>query len=63
MMKYKQETLDTIKGLAQSVPSLPFSIKTRSGLHVQDMSDQFDFLVAASQYCHTITVHGRTFTQ
>lgn len=63
MMKHKQETLDTIRAISQSLPSLPFSIKTRSGLNTQDTSDQFDFLVAASEYCHTITVHGRTFTQ
>lgn len=63
MMKHKQETLETIRAISQSIPSLPFSIKTRSGLNAQDTSDQFDFLVAASEYCHTITVHGRTFTQ
>lgn len=62
MMKDKKQTLDIVRQLWQNC-SLPFSIKTRSGLNENDKEDQFKFIVEASQYCSMITVHARTFSQ
>lgn len=62
MMKDKKQCLQIIKDISQSI-SMPFSIKVRTGLNDQDKEDQFVMLLAAAPYCHTITVHGRTFNQ
>lgn len=62
MMKDKKQCLQIIKDISQSI-SIPFSIKVRTGLNDQDKEEQFTMLVAAAPYCHTITVHGRTFSQ
>lgn len=62
MMKNKEKTLEYIKILSESV-HLPFSIKTRSWLNENDKKAQFQFIVDASQYCKTISIHGRTYSQ
>lgn len=62
MMKNKTKTLEYIKLLSESV-TLPFSIKTRSGLNENDKAAQFQFIVDASQYCKTISIHWRTYSQ
>lgn len=62
MLREKAETLETIRLLSE-VSSLPFSIKTRAGLTVDDQDEQFDFIVQASQYCHMVAIHGRTYKQ
>ena len=62
MMKDKKKCLDIIKGISTAI-SAPFSIKVRTGLNQEDKQEQFEMLVQAAQYCHTITVHGRTFQQ
>jgi tRNA-dihydrouridine synthase len=62
MMKDKKQCLQIIKDISQSI-SMPFSIKVRTWLNDQDKEEQFAMLVAAAPYCHTITVHWRTFNQ
>ncbi len=62
MMKDKKQCLQIIRDISQSI-SIPFSIKVRTWLNDQDKEEQFAMLVAAAPYCHTITVHGRTFNQ
>jgi len=62
MLRDKERTLDIIKRMAASI-SKPFSIKTRIGLTDADIHEQFQFLINASEYVHTITIHGRTYKQ
>ncbi len=62
MMKNKQKTLEYIKILSEWL-ALPFSIKTRAGLNIDDKEDQFKFIIDAAKYCPTITIHGRTYNQ
>lgn len=62
MMKDKQKTLEYIK-LISECTNLPFSIKTRTGLNDQDKRKQFEFIIDASKYCKTISIHGRTYSQ
>ncbi len=59
LLKDKTKLLEIIK-LLKKHSTLPFSIKTRTGLNETDKQAQFDFLVEASKYCDMITVHGRT---
>lgn len=63
MMREKDKTLALIKRLRDAVAPLPFSIKTRAGLTVEDKEAQAEFIVAAAEYCSAITVHGRTYKQ
>lgn len=62
MMRNKAKTLEYIKEISEWI-TLPFSIKTRIGLHPDDRQEQFDFILAAAQYCPTITIHGRYYNQ
>ncbi len=62
MMKDKKKTLSVIKAMANEL-TIPFSLKTRIGLTQEDVQEQFDFVVEASQYVHMITIHGRTYKQ
>lgn len=62
MMKDKKKTLEMVKTLSQSIKK-PFSFKTRIGLTLEDQKEQFDFIVEASQWCHMIAIHGRTYKQ
>ena len=59
MLRDKKKTLETIQKLSKAL-TLPFSIKTRSGLNLQDKDVQFDFIVELSKYCSVISIHGRT---
>lgn len=62
MMRDKKQCLEIIKNLSESI-SMPFSIKVRTGLNQDDKEEQFAMLLQAAQYCHTISIHGRTFNQ
>lgn len=62
MMKDKDGTLDAIRLLSQSTKK-PFSIKTRIWLGKEDRDEQMDFAIKASQYCHLVSIHGRTYQQ
>lgn len=61
-MKDKKKSLEIIKTMAQHLKT-PFSLKTRIGLTHEDVAEQFDFIVEASQYVWMITIHGRTYKQ
>lgn len=62
MMRDKKATLKIIKDISSSI-SKPFSIKVRAGLDDEDKKEQEAFILAAAQYCKTISIHGRTFRQ
>jgi tRNA-dihydrouridine synthase len=62
MMKNKKQCLEIIKNISKSI-TMPFSIKVRTWLNDTDKEEQFSMLISAAAYCHTITVHGRTFNQ
>ena len=62
MLKDKKKSLDIIKEIAQHI-SIPLSLKTRTGLKQDDIEEQFDFLIEASQWVDMISVHGRTYSQ
>lgn len=62
MMKNKEKTLEYIKNISESL-SIPFSIKTRTGLDNNDRENQFNFILQAAKYCKTISIHGRTYKQ
>lgn len=62
MMRDKKQCLKIIKNISQNI-SMPFSIKVRTWLNDADKQEQFAMLLDAAPYCHTITVHGRTFNQ
>ena len=61
-MKDREKTLNIIKELSKQL-TIPFSIKSRTGLDNIDKSRQFDFLVEASYYCDKISVHARTLKE
>jgi tRNA-dihydrouridine synthase len=63
MMRNREKTLHIIQQLSGSLTTLPFSIKTRTGLNDEDKSAQADFIISASRYCHKISIHGRTLKQ
>ena len=63
LMKNKKKTLTIIKHLSASLQRLPFSIKARAGLNDEDLPAQQEFLIEASQYCSSISIHGRTLKQ
>jgi len=62
MMQDKKKCLETIKNISTTI-NMPFSIKVRTWLNQEDKRERFNTLTQAGQYCHTITVHGRTFNQ
>ena len=62
LLKNKSETLDIIKTLSKNL-KVPFSIKSRAWLNEEDKKAQLEFLVKASKYCHTISVHARTLKE
>lgn len=62
LLKNKSETLNIIKTISENL-KVPFSIKTRTGLNEEDKKAQLEFLVKASQYCHTISIHARTLKE
>ena len=62
MLRDRPKTLEILRQMSQSL-SVPFSIKTRCGLTADDREEQKDFILAASAYCQTITIHGRTYRQ
>lgn len=62
MMCERPTTLQTIEKIKKSI-TLPFSIKTRAWLNVDDKDEQFEFIKEISQFCHMITIHGRTYKQ
>ena len=62
LMKDKERTLGIIKNISEKI-SVPFSIKSRTGLDNVDKSRQLEFLVEASNYCDKISVHSRTLKE
>ncbi len=62
MMKDRPRTTAIIKEITENT-SLPFSIKTRAGLTAEDKEAQRAFILDVAQYCHAITIHGRTYKQ
>ncbi len=62
LMKDKEKTLEIIKTLSDNL-DIPFSIKTRIWLDNSDKSNQFKFLIKASNFCKIISIHARTYKQ
>jgi tRNA-dihydrouridine synthase B len=62
MLQDKKRTLDIIKKIRKSI-KMPFSIKTRTWINEDDIQNQKDFLIEASQYLDMISIHGRTVKQ
>lgn len=62
MMRDRPRTTQIIKDIVAST-KLPFSIKTRAGLTVEDKADQRGFILDVAQYCRHIIIHGRTYKQ
>jgi tRNA-dihydrouridine synthase len=62
MLKDKKKTLGILRDISMSI-SVPFSLKTRTGITNDDVEEQFDFLLEASKYVRCISVHGRTYGQ
>ncbi len=62
MMKDRPRTTAIIKEIAEST-NLPFSIKTRAGLTVEDKEAQRAFILDVAKYCKHIIIHGRTYKQ
>ena len=62
MMRDRPRTTAIIKDIASST-KLPFSIKTRAWLTVEDKIAQREFILDVAQYCRHIIIHGRTYKQ
>ncbi len=62
LMKDRKKSLEILKALRKAV-KMPFSIKTRIGLHEKDRNEQMKFLIEASKYVDMISVHGRSTKQ
>jgi tRNA-dihydrouridine synthase len=62
MLKDKAKTLRILQEIHEQLAA-PLSLKTRAGLTQDDKKTQFDFICAASQYVHMITLHARTYSQ
>jgi len=62
MMKDKLNTLNILKEIKKSI-DMPLTLKTRSGLNLDDQKSQFDFILEASNFCEIISIHGRTLKQ
>ena len=62
LMKDKERTLEIIKSISEKL-SIPFSIKSRTGLNDVDKSRQLEFLIETSNYCNKISVHSRTLKE
>ncbi len=62
MMRDRPRTTAIIKDIVANT-NLPFSIKTRAGLTVEDKEAQREFILDVAQYCRHIIIHGRTYKQ
>lgn len=62
LLKNKRSTINIIKTLSKNL-KVPFSVKSRTWLNEEDKKEQMDFLVKASKYCNTISVHCRTLKE
>ncbi len=62
MMKDRPRTINIIKDIASST-TLPFSIKTRAGLTIDDKEAQRAFILEVAPFCRHIIIHGRTYKQ
>lgn len=62
MMRDRPRTTAIIKEIAETT-NLPFSIKTRAGLTVEDKEAQRAFILDVAKYCKHIIIHGRTYKQ
>lgn len=62
-MLYDRENLIIlIKEIKKNI-NIPFSIKTRVWLNIEDKKIQKEFLIQMSKYCHIISIHWRTTQQ
>lgn len=62
-MLYNRENLiNLIKNISKKT-TMPFSIKTRAWLNIEDKKSQKEFLIKMSKYCHIISIHWRTTQQ
>jgi tRNA-dihydrouridine synthase len=62
MMRDRPRTIQIIKDIV-STTQLPFSIKTRAWLSIEDKEAQRAFILDVAQYCKHIIIHGRTYKQ
>lgn len=62
LLRDRKESLRIIKNIRESI-SMPFSVKTRTGLDDSDLEEQIKFLVEVSKHVDMITIHGRTVKQ
>lgn len=62
MMRDRPRTTQIIKDIVSST-KLPFSIKTRAGLTLEDKVAQRAFILDVAQYCKHIVIHWRTYKQ
>lgn len=62
MMREPSYAIDVIKTISEAI-DMPFSIKVRAGLTLDQKQEWFDALVQAIPYCHCISIHARTFKQ
>lgn len=62
MLKDKARTLEIIKKIRKTI-KMPFSIKTRTWINEEDLENQKQFILEASNYVDMITIHGRTVKQ
>ena len=62
LMKDKWQTLEIIKELWEKL-TVPFSIKSRTGLDNIDKNRHKDFLIESSNYCNKISIHSRTLKE
>jgi tRNA-dihydrouridine synthase len=62
MLKDRKQVLEILKDIKKQT-NLPLSIKTRTGITDDDKIQQKDFIIQASEYCDSITIHGRTVKQ
>lgn len=62
MLQDKERTLEIIKKIRNSI-KMHFSIKTRTWINEEDLENQKQFILEASNYVDMITIHGRTVKQ
>ena len=62
-MLYNRNNLTELIDEISKKITIPFSIKTRAWLNIEDKKTQKEFLIQMSKYCHIISIHWRTTQQ
>lgn len=62
MLHNRENLIELIKNISKKT-TMPFSIKTRAWLNIEDKKTQKEFLIQMSKYCHIISIHWRTTQQ